>query len=208
MIVASMTEDEIKKEVLDDLKNAFKWEDLNQNKFRRLVIKSSKFPIYKHYSYKSPRKNNWLILLEARSKKEYGDYSRVTYIVTYDSPHGIYAIMVMFKDAIPHLAIYPPHFFKRYRERMQLDVTGIDLMVEYFRYNSNFTWKESPRLISDTHYVTEVGASTADGVSLGIRSIFDNFLLKTFVTYDMLKDQQFEEYTKNEKIRQEIHGII
>lgn len=32
-----------------------------------------------------------------------------------------------------------------------------------------------------------------------------NILFKTFVTYDMLKGEQVEKFTRNEEIRKEIH---
>lgn len=63
MIVYGMTEKEIMSEVLSDKLNAFRYEDANHNKFRRLVLKASKFPVYYHYIYRSPKKNKWYILL-------------------------------------------------------------------------------------------------------------------------------------------------
>lgn len=207
MIVASMTEQEIRKEVLADMANAFRWEDRNQNRFRRLVLKASRFPVFSHYLYTSPRKNKWLILLQANSKKEHSDLCRITFVVTYDSPHGMYAILVSFIDGEPQLIYFAPHFFKRFKERMYLGLTGMELLIEFFRFNSGFVFDRTIKKINESQYFTEIAGSALDGVALGVESIYDNILFKTFVTYEMLKGQQIEKYTENERIRQEIHDI-
>lgn len=205
MIVATMNEQEIIREVLGDMVNAFRWEDRNHNRFRRLVLKSTRFPVYSHYSYTSPKKNKWLILLQAQNKKEFGDNSRTTYVATYNSPHGIYAIMVSFINENPHLIFYPPHFFRRYRERMDLDLHGDELLVEFFRYNSGYVFEHYLKDSGGGEKILEIAGSTNDGVALGIQSVNGNLLFKTFVTYDMLKGEQIEVYTKNELIRKELH---
>lgn len=206
MIVHTMTEKEIEKEVLNDMFNAFRWEDKNHNKFRRLVLKSSRFPIYFYHVYDSPKKNRWLILMEARNRKEIGDNSRVTYVTTYNSPHGVYAIMVSFVNKNSQLVFFPPHFFKRFRERTGRKDTGMKLLINYFRHNSGFVYDTVITSVGNDNYITEIAGSTRDGVALGILSIHNNVLFKTFVTYDMLQGEQIEKYTQNEKIRKEIHN--
>ena len=52
---------------------------------------------------------------------------------------------------------------------------------------------------------TEVYGSTKDGVAMGVLTNEGNVLFRTFVTYDMLKGDQIETFTKNEQIRREIH---
>ena len=51
----------------------------------------------------------------------------------------------------------------------------------------------------------EVYGSTKEGVAMGVMTVEGNVLFRTFVTYDMLKGEQIEKYTKNEEIRREIH---
>lgn len=203
MIVYGMTENEMTKEVLSDMKNAFRYEDVNQNKFRRLVLKAARFPIYYHYVYLSPKKNKWFILLEARSKKEHSEMARLTFVTTHDTPHGIYAIMVSFYKGKPFLILYPPHFFKRFRERMSIDETGEDLMLRHFRYNNSYVFDRSIK-IEDSHF-SEIAGSSTYGVAFGFQTEENNIMFKTFVSYDMLKGKQIEVYMRNEKIRKEIH---
>lgn len=60
MLTAYMTEMEVKMEVLLDGLNAFRYEDNISNKFRRRVLKATRFPVYSQITYMSPRKNRWL----------------------------------------------------------------------------------------------------------------------------------------------------
>jgi hypothetical protein len=205
MIVYGMSEKEMTQEVMSDMFNAFRYEDRNQNKFRRQVLKSSVFPVYRHIIYTSPRKNRWLILIEARSKKEVGDLCRITYVTTHQTPHGVYAIMVSWVQGQPQLIFFPPHFFSRFRTRMGLNEYGMDLLIYFFRRNSSFVYEQQVRELTCDQYVTEIYGSTRDGVALGVATVEGNILFKTFVTYDMLKGEQIEKFTKNEELRIEIH---
>ena len=204
MIVHTMSEAELFKEVMTDMANAFKYSDSKDQKFRRIVIKSSIFPVYAHSLYLSPRKNNWIILFESRSKKEIGDACRITFATYYNSPHGYYAVMVSFVNNKPHLIMYPPHFFSRYAERCGINLFGIDLMIRFFKLNASyvFDFKDVPVC---GKVRTEVFGSTKEGVAMGIQSVDCNILFKTFITYDMTKGEQISKFAENEKIRKEIH---
>jgi hypothetical protein len=85
-----------------------------------------------HLSYKSSRKNDWILFFEARNKKEVGDLSRITFVCYYNSPHGYYAVMPTFTKGKQHLIFYAPHFFSRYGKRIGLNLTGIALIKKYF----------------------------------------------------------------------------
>lgn len=207
MIVYTMSEAELKREVLLDMCNAFRWEDRNSNKFRRLVLKATRFPVYFAYQYTSPRKNKWIISLEARSKKETKDDCRISYVVTYESPHGTYAVLVSWVNNEPQLIMYPPHFFSRFRDRAGVnEISTVRLMVRFFRHNGSYVYDKQTKQIAEDKYCVEVYGSTLEGVCLGIFSTEGNILFRTFVTYEMLKGEQVERFTENERIRKEIHG--
>jgi hypothetical protein len=59
--------------------------------------------VFADTEYISPRKNKWLIFFEARSKKEIGDFTRITTVCIYDSEHGRYAAMLTFMEGIMSL---------------------------------------------------------------------------------------------------------
>ena len=85
MITSTMTEKELIVEVTADYLNAFRYSDHIDRKFRRLVIKSTRFPVMACYEYVSPRKNRWLIFCESRSKKEVLDNSRISLVTIYNT---------------------------------------------------------------------------------------------------------------------------
>lgn len=205
MIVYTMTESEVVQEVTSDMVNAFKYSDAKDQKFRRMVIKSNRFPVYAHSIYTSPRKNIWLILFEARTKKEIGEDCRITFVTCYNSPHGYYAVMVSFTNNRQHLIMYPPHFFSRYAERCGINLSGIDLMIRYFKMNASYVYALKDVSLSNSLIRTEVYGSSKEGVAMGFRSVEGNILFKTFITYDMTKGEQITNFAENEKIRQEIH---
>lgn len=206
MITTTMTEKELVIEVTKDYLNAFRFSDHLDKKFRRVVIKARQFPVKMCYEYFSPRKNKWLILCESRSKKEVLDNSRITLVVTFNTALGIHAVMGTFTGGKMHFVIYPPHFFSRYRQRAQIDMTGIPLIKRFFTDNYSYVYDINVVKLSDNMIKKEVHGSTAEGVALGVQTVEGNVLFKTFITYEMLKGEQIVIFTNNEKIRQEIHG--
>lgn len=207
MIISTMTEAEIVAELDKDYLHAFRYSDHLDRKFRRRVIKSSRFPVRVHYKYISPRKNHWLLFFEARSKKEILDNSRITLVCIFDAPKGTYAAMGTLTGGKMHYVIYLPHFFSRYRSRfIQSDVNTKDLVVRFFTENYSYVYNINEIKLDNDAVMKEIHGSTKEGVALGYQSTEGNVLFKTFVTYEMLKGEQIAKFTENEKIRQEIHG--
>lgn len=206
MIVSSMSEEELINEVTTDYVNVFRYSDHLDNKFRRIVVKSKIFPVTACKEYVSPRKNRWLIFLEARSKKETLDRSRITLVVTFEAPNGTHAVMGTFTNGRMHYIIYPPHFFARYRQRViKEDITTTDLIKRFFKFNQGYvyTLKDTPKF--GNLALREVYGTTRDGVAMGFMTTHQNVLFKTFITFDMLKGEQIETFTANEKLRQELN---
>lgn len=197
MIVHSMTEKELHDEFINDLEYVFKYTKNLHSKFRRAVIKNKNFPVIKHHHYSSPRKNNWIIIFEAKIKKEIEGQSRVSFICLFDSPHGYYAITPNLKNKKKYI-LYAPHFFSRYASRCKIKKTGKDLIKWYFSKNDSSVYK-----IIEEH----AQATTAEGIALGeISPVNENMIFKTFIIYDMAKGEQIEDFTLSEQIRQEIHN--
>lgn len=205
MIVHTMSEKELLVEIRSDVHNANVYSKYQDNKFRRLVLKSKKYPVYWNLKYKSPKNNKWLIFFESRSKKEVGNFGRIIFVTYFNSPHGIYAIMPAFTNSAPHLVIYPPHFFSRYANRAGVDKSGVELLVNYFKYNSSYVYAYGNKMTVEGSYLLEVYGSSKDGVALGLMSSCGNVLFKTFIIYDMSKGEQIETFASNENLRKEIH---
>ena len=96
----------------------------------------------------------------------------------------------------PILTIYPPHFFERYSQRMNINKKGLAL-IEYFIKNNTPTIE----IIRAYMYNGEkkIVVSTKDGVGLADRIIADThrtYICKTFLNYNLLFRRQKDVYHK------------
>lgn len=209
MLVPNMTEEEILREIKADLPNVLHISDTKDSKVRRIIQKSVLFPVRVHSFVTTARENKWIILWEARTKKSIGDKSLITFICYQETPRGRYAFMTTYVNDDLLLIVYPPHFFSRFAERMNLNLTGLDLMRRFFEYNSSYVFQIKPEKLDERKYILNVYGSCSEGVAMGVRAVNPGiYLFKTFITYEMCRGEQIEEFAKNEKIRQEIHENI
>lgn len=202
MIIPQMTETELLQEIKKDLPNVVNISNNKDGKVRRIILKSASFPVYLYSYITSPRKNKWIILWEARNKKNVGDDSLISFVCYQETPHGRYAYMPTWADKKLILIVYPPHFFSRFAKRMNLNLTGIDLIKRYFEKNNSYAYE----LGSEDDCKQHIYGSSPEGISLGLRNTeHDIILFKTFITYEMTKGSQIEVFARNEEIRKEIH---
>ncbi|MGL5682549.1 MAG: hypothetical protein ACRDDZ_05765 [Marinifilaceae bacterium] len=147
--------------------------------------------------FTSPRKNKWFVWHEARNKNETGEYSRLTRFVVYDTHVGLHAILLSAYEGKQHLIFYPPHFFSRYAERCDINLTGIELIKRYFKLNAGYAF----------HFVTNSDGGlfgiTDEGVGLGYTTMQGDVLFKTFISHDMAKGDQEEIF----RTCKEVHDI-
>lgn len=196
MLVHSMDECSVLNEIKSDILNVIRFSDFKDKAFRKAVLKSNSFPLYMDVEYHSPMKNRWLILYKALNKSNIGDLSLTTFVVTYETSIGRYAILLSFIDSKPVFIFFAPHFFSRYAERMKVNKSGMELMKHYFRRNYGYVYAECKNGVCGT---------TTEGVAFGFQTENRNFLFKTFVSSDMLKGEQVEEYFERNNLRQEMH---
>lgn len=205
MIVPTMTDTEMQREVERDLPEMVAYVDSRDNKFRRAVIKANRFPLYFAPVFRTSKAGNkWMILFEARAKKDMHD-SRVTFVCTINAPNGYYAVMPTSTTGRFHHIFYQPHFFSRYALRHGLKTHGLPLIAEYFRLNYSYAFETRDTFLDESRFVREVYGSSLHGVALGVSLNSGNIFFRTFVSYDMLKGEQIEVFTKNEQFRKEIH---
>jgi len=209
MLIKEMSEKHIFQELMKDMPNVLQEADRHDKKFRRLVLKSTLFPVKPlAIRYVSPRKNKWLIQLEARTRKEIGENSRMHSVCYADViGRGYYAYLLTSTNDRWHMIIYPPHFFSRYAQRCNIHLHGIDLMERFFRDNYSYAYSEKKELIDDEKYMHYIYGSTAEGVAMGVMTVEGNILFRTFITYYMTKGEQVAEFSKNEQIRKELHEL-
>ena len=102
---------------------------------RRTIVKAKKFPIMTSVTYISPRQNKWLIHITATHKKLKKAPFLVTYVSVRSSDEGLYAALFTFQKGIK-VYFHTPHFFRRYAERLQLDLRGEDVIFHYMQNNT------------------------------------------------------------------------
>lgn len=199
MLVETMTPDQIYEEIMLDVPNILLLLKYKQPKFRKMVLQSKLFPIHAHSLVTTVRKNNWLFLFSANSKKDVTKDIYSNCLCIRESQSGKYALMRQVTNELPSLFIYSPHFFHRYAERMGLDLSGIPLIKKFFEENTTSYIKK--RIINGKEELT---ATFDDGVGF-CKEITDCkhlcFVMKTFINYDMKKKDQEPGFTESELAR-------
>lgn len=204
MVIPSFTPEQIVDEFRKDLANIYYYTDHQKQRLRRAALKTHKFPVSIHGWHTTPMKNNWLYILTARSKRDYDDTSMVTFVMTFRDQQGrTWAMMQStFKDN-PLVIFYTSHLFARYNLRMNLNLRGEDLIYRYFKFNASASYSIKTTMINETQYKQEITATTQEGVSMGLMTTV-GVLLKTFISYNMAKGEQIENFMRSEQIRKEM----
>ena len=146
------------------------------SKIRRKFLKCGQ--IYHFLDYTDPRKNKWGIQILLFNKKKY----RTTSFLHFFHPEkGYCALELNHKDMTVNF--YSGHFFKRYNERLTLDLPkSIDKMKHYFFSALDKKMKFFP----DGRFQAELPM----GIGFGYRCTPYWNEFKTFITNDMLKGNQ------------------
>lgn len=166
---------------------------LNRNydsKIRRAIIKSTRFPmIFNPIHYFSRKTNNdWFIFYYAVDKKLAEDAAciAVTQVQT-DEGTYVYEYVVAGEH---NIHVFPPHFFSRYRSRFLKDDTmSKQELINQFIKNSYIGIMHISSSLQE-----KCAMSFQDGYAIGdiISRRERIYMLKTFISKDMLKeDQQF-----------------
>lgn len=199
-----MTLEEVAQELLADLPNAQHIAGFRYQKFKSLVLKSTRFPIIRHYECKTVQKKNRFFVSFSAFKR--GDWKAPYdhFYCIYARPEGLYCAVVGLKDDFVY--IYPPHFFARYRERIirREDISPEDLIHLFMsRFWSHYARLIEPEDIEDVNQweqLVEEGTvdfvgTCPDGVIFGQRT--QNVVLnKTIVSESMLYPNQVDFYER------------
>ena len=204
MIVPSMTFKEIHKEVFDDfmsLQN--KLEEL-KNDFKKIVLNGSRYPITKSYDCRTREKKNLFIVEFTALKRSAWKKPILSAYGIYLRPEGKYAVTLSLDLNIS--TIYPPHFFKRYRERILKDesISNEDTIRQYFKNSWGFMGAIVNEDFESVYHCFENDdkndkisfvAATSQGFCFGEKQ--DNVnIIKTIITEDMLFENQKRTFYK------------
>lgn len=186
MIVPAMSVTEIQKELSKEYDYCLARIQRDMNQYRRAIIKSSKFPMcFKPVECVTPSRNHFIMFLEAKSKRNANDLY-ITFVGYYLRPEGIYAAMLLPSyGGEKKIIIYPPHFFERYKQRyLNEDVCTLDAIKTYFRIN--------PTNMLEFVDAKKFRGSCNQGFVFGEMLTSNIFIIKTFVSKEMLKGEQVD----------------
>lgn len=198
MIVPSMTVQEIHREVFEDIKNLRNRLDECSNDFKKTVLRGSRYPIAKSYDCKTKEKKNLFIADFVANKRSDWKKPILSIYGYYSRPEGKYAVAPTLEMNL--LSIYPPHFFKRYRERIIKDqsMSNEEIIRQYFKndwgfmgavvnedYESVYHHFENDTKTDKLSFV----AATSQGYCFGEKQGNVN-IIKTIISKDMLFENQ------------------
>ena len=136
------------------------------------------------FHMKTDRMNDWTVILHVSPlKSEY-----CFYLKSFDR-HGIVAYKIAQEGEGLMLVKFNSHFFKRYRERMNLDIVKPEQVLKHF-FKNNIDEKHAT---SDQH---ENGAQLAffsypNGMGIGRFDAEKSVVhMKTFITKELFNEQQ------------------
>ncbi len=193
-----MTVQEIHDEVFEDLKTLRnKIEDLKID-FKRIVLKSSRYPLTKSFALKTREKKNLFNVGFTALKRSDWKKPIVNIFGIYTLQEGKYAVVPSIDLNI--ISIYPPHFFKRYRERILKDesISNEDIIKYYFNNDWGFMGTVVNANFDSVYHCFEnvnnedkisFVAATSQGYCFGEKQGNIN-IIKTIVCEDMLFENQ------------------
>ena len=198
MIVPSMTVEEIHKEVFKDIKNLRNKIDDFKKDFGKAVLKVSRYPFTKSYDCKTREKKNLFIVYFSALKRSNWKKPILSINGIYSRPEGKYAFSITLEMNL--ISIFPPHFFKRYRERIVKDeaILEEDTIRLYFKnawgfmgsvVNENFESVYHCFEANDKNDKISFVAATSEGYCFGEKQGNVN-IIKTIISEDMLFDNQ------------------
>lgn len=160
---------------------------------RRQVLKAGKFPAVKVFETKTNLGNTYIMTLRAATKHNFKNNIinlSYTVIVENDVEPMIINFSTRSNDVI--VARFYSHFFRRYRERMNLTGSIKDLVKRYITYNSiaQYTFLERDEV--GQHFYL----SSDEGLSIGVITPEGQHLIKTFIAMNTLSDAKFFKHAK------------
>jgi hypothetical protein len=193
-----MTVHEIHNEVFKDLKNLQRKLNECKKDFKKAVLNRSRYPFTKSYDCKTKEKKNLFIADFTALKRSSWKRPILSIYGIYSRPEGKYAFSVTVEMNI--LSIYPPHFFKRYRERIVKDEAISDELIirQYFKndwgfigavVNENFESVYHCFESDDKNDKVSFVAATSQGYCFGEKQ-GDVNIIKTIISETMLFENQ------------------
>lgn len=188
MLITGMNHKELLAETSEDLKRLNLWFQSRRTEMIRWSTKQ-KLPAWYCNKWTSPNKNIWnIMVLVEKQKYSTGPIIQYTKL---NSDHGHYIIkpQLVLREGYTGFVIYLylPHFFKRYRERMELstEMKTEQVVRLYLKNNS-----EAVNMGDENN----VELTSKEGIALGNRINDRLYILRTYIPYSMSRDDQISRF--------------
>ena len=193
MYTAKMSPEEIDHESYEDMRNVIAKMKYKQNDFRRLVLKTTHFPVRMKYEQNTVRKNRWVVSFVAWSKRNIMGKAGTSYYSICESEKGkfIYCTVPSVRrgKGFYKTVVFKPHFFSRYRERMGLEEGGEKLIDQIMSAIVAFACHFQKHIDGRVSVIITL----PEGFCFGESYLHDEvILIRTFVPARMFFDDQKE----------------
>jgi hypothetical protein len=195
MLINTMTDEEVTKELVSDYKEIWDKRTIDRlvegyEKQRRKykIAKTEEYPVTQEF--KSHRKNPWILIMRKSEKTEkynkIGDtgFELITY---YYTSKGLRVFSYLEDQSV---VVYNGHVFSRYRMRMGLQIESIiEVVKHFFKQTSNLIFDFIEEDNPDSMFM----GLTKEGYLFGTKKAsVDWIIVKTFVNKDTATWNQFE----------------
>ena len=209
MVVESMDYKEIIQEYKKDFKEDLVYKItkyLDEGKYKRFILQNVKSET--HYYFKpifltSKRGNKYVLHISTRGWKDFKKNGLLFILyMCYKRKDGIHVVMPnrsMSLNLNNGFMFYTSHLFDRYREREMKDIhiPKMDAIIECMKWNCTLRFEN----VENEKHPNSVFASSPYGVILGTDLCDGNKLLKTYLSFEMLKGNQ---HSKKDELREGI----
>lgn len=194
MITPKMSYQEIaevfKKEFLEEVQRGYDTCFGQIDKLARMARKhnSNEFRLYGSHTKKTKQMNEFVVLYFSREKPHKGEpMIRRTVYMKYRLSDGIH-IATAHPNFLDEVTFYTPHFFDRYRERelRKLEMQKNDVINHFMA----ITAATSIENVRNPKYPNSVYATNEEGVLLGENLGNGLFEFRTFISFNMLGNDQ------------------
>lgn len=186
MIVPTMSPEEIYREIIEDGMDIMRMFNVKVIYMKQQMIRTKKSRWAETIHLKSRRQNSWSISVDLSS------FTKLcAFYLKAEDKNGLVAYSWFFAHELPVVTRFNPHFFKRYRERMQLEeVNPHQIIKQFFKHNPVFTPAYSEQ---DEKGVMLSAFRMKEGMGMG-RTWADTPIVevKTFLPHRMLNKSQAE----------------
>ena len=166
---------------------------LDNGGIRHLKRPNAKFPAYVTTEIKTKRGNRYICYFLFRKRGEvFNQKALFSYDALMETKEGLACVQIAYsmKHQREILYIYRPHVFKRYKERIGLELEGIEL-IKYFHNRCCNTILHDNYKHKEGDMENDLMLTVTDGALFGTKSDIDGcvcYTINTFIANDTMQD--------------------